>query len=215
SAPSAASWCSSAPAGKKRRRGDRFPAGLDRYFGGDRAAVGGRAVSDRWLDRYEALGLDAQVVIDELCSRYEAALQAGEAPSLEAYLREPSVTDSAALLAELVTLDVTYRRRRGECPSSNDYTGRFPAFAEVIAEVFEEDRSATPPVPPRRGPRLPAALPTIEGYQVRGELGQGGMGVVLAGRDEAVGRDVAVKVLLAEHQDRPELRRRFLAEGRI
>src|SRR5262249_43996337 len=37
----------------------------------------------------------------------------------------------------------------------------------------------------------------------------------LEGRDEEVGRGVAVKVLRAEHRDRPELRRRFLEEGRI
>src|SRR5262249_5662865 len=101
SAPSAASWCSSAPTGTKRRRRDRFGAGTDRHLLGARPAGGSRAVTDRWLDRYEALSLDAQIVIDELCSRYEASLRAGEAPSLEVYLQESSVTDPAALLAEL------------------------------------------------------------------------------------------------------------------
>src|SRR5262249_35606640 len=115
----------------------------------------------------------------------------------------------------LVTLDVTYRRRRGERPALSDYTGRFPAFAEVIEEVFAEDQTPTHLMAPPRLPRLPAALPTIAGHEVRGELGQGGMGVVLNGHDSAVGRAVAVKVLLAGHRDRPELRRRFLEEGRI
>src|SRR5262245_30494128 len=41
------------------------------------------------------------------------------------------------------------------------------------------------------------------------------MRVVLVGRDEEVGRAVAIKVLLDEHGDRSELRRRFLEEGRI
>jgi DNA-directed RNA polymerase specialized sigma24 family protein len=148
-------------------------------------------MTDRWLDRYEALSLDAQIVIDELCSRYEASLQAGEAPSLEAYLHESSVTDPAALLAELVAIDVTYRQRRGERPASRDYTGRFPAFAEVIAEVFAEDQSPTHIVSHPRVPGLPQALPAIAGHEVRGELGQGGMGVVLQGHDSAVGRAVA------------------------
>src|SRR5262249_35216556 len=142
-------------------------------------------------------------------------LQAGESPSLEVYLREPSVTDPTALLAELVTIDASYRRQRGERPEPSDYTGRFPAFAAVIAEAFAEAQPPTHIVSHPRRPGLPQALPTIAGYEVRGELGQGGMGVVLVGRDDEVGRDVAVKVLREEHRDRAELRRRFLEEGRI
>src|SRR5262245_39450905 len=98
-------------------------------------------MTDRWLDRYAALSLGAQSAIDQLCTRYEAALRAGAAPSLEAYLRDSGVAEPTTLLAELVTLDVTYRRRRGERPAVSDYTGRFPAFAAVIAEVFAEEQS--------------------------------------------------------------------------
>src|SRR5262249_1780493 len=106
-------------------------------------------------------------------------------------------------------------RRRGERPSLSDYVGRFPAFTEVIEEVFEEDQSPTHIVDYLQAPHLPAAPPTVAGYQVQGELGKGGMGVVLEGRDEEGGRGGAVKVLLEEHRDRPELRRRFIEEGRI
>src|SRR5262249_52380297 len=151
----------------------------------------------RWLDRYEALDLDAQIVIDRLCSRYEASLQAGEAPSLEVYLQEPSVTDPAVLLAEPVRIDLTYRRRCGGRPWLGDSPGRLPAFAAVIEEVFEQDQSPTHLMDHRRLGR-PGALPPVEGYQVQGELGKGGMGVVLHGRDGEVGRDVAVKVLREE-----------------
>jgi serine/threonine-protein kinase len=41
------------------------------------------------------------------------------------------------------------------------------------------------------------------------------MGVVYRGRDVAFGREVAVKLLLAEHLDNPVLRRRFITEARI
>src|SRR5262245_55463314 len=136
-------------------------------------------MTDRWLDRYDALALDAQVVIDRLCSRYESSLRVGEAPSLEAYLQESSVTDPAALLAELVRLDLAYRRRRGERPSLGDYAGRFPDFTEVIEEAFEEDQSPPRVVDSLQVPPLPATPPMVAGYQVRGELGKGGMGVVL------------------------------------
>ena len=41
------------------------------------------------------------------------------------------------------------------------------------------------------------------------------MGAVLKGRDPDLGRDLAVKVLLESHQDKPELVRRFVEEAQI
>ncbi|WP_445548587.1 serine/threonine-protein kinase, partial [Frankia sp. CiP1_Cm_nod1] len=56
-----------------------------------------------------------------------------------------------------------------------------------------------------------AALP---GYQVEGELGRGGYGLVLGGRHRLIGRNVAIKVLLDTAND-ADLRTRFLAEARV
>src|SRR5262245_39468715 len=42
-------------------------------------------------------------------------------------------------------------------------------------------------------------------YQLFGEIARGGMGAVLRGRDVDLGRDLAVKVLLEKHADRPEV----------
>jgi eukaryotic-like serine/threonine-protein kinase len=56
-----------------------------------------------------------------------------------------------------------------------------------------------------------AALP---GYQVEGDLGKGGYGLVLAGQHRLIGRKVAIKILL-DTSDDPELRTRFLAEARV
>src|SRR5262245_54629257 len=63
--------------------------------------------------------------------------------------------------------------------------------------------SAAGPVPPS-APGDPA-----DRYQWRGEIARGGMGAVLRGRDEDLGRDVAVKVLLEAHAGRPDLVHRF------
>jgi WD40 repeat protein len=52
-------------------------------------------------------------------------------------------------------------------------------------------------------------------YQLFGEIARGGMGAVLKGRDIDLGRDLAVKVLLEQHRDRPELVRRFVEEAQI
>src|SRR5262249_41422253 len=69
---------------------------------------------------------------------------------------------------------------------------------------------AMTPVPPDGGG------PTeVRRYQVLGEIGRGGMGAVLRGRDPELDRELAIKVLLEQHHDRPELERRFVAEARI
>ncbi len=51
--------------------------------------------------------------------------------------------------------------------------------------------------------------------QLLGEIARGGMGAVLKGRDPDLGRDLAVKVLLESHRDKPELIRRFIEEAQI
>ncbi len=51
--------------------------------------------------------------------------------------------------------------------------------------------------------------------QLLGEIARGGMGAVLKGRDNDLGRDLAVKVLLERHGDKPDLVRRFVEEAQI
>ncbi|HYH67553.1 MAG TPA: protein kinase [Urbifossiella sp.] len=62
----------------------------------------------------------------------------------------------------------------------------------------------------------PAGFPPHAGQcRLVGEIGRGGMGVVLRGRDPFFDRALAVKVLLARPADHPDLARRFLAEARL
>jgi serine/threonine-protein kinase len=62
---------------------------------------------------------------------------------------------------------------------------------------------------------MPPPEQTGDRYQLQGEIARGGMGAVLRGRDVDLGRDLAVKVLLAKHAHRPEVARRFLEEAQI
>jgi serine/threonine protein kinase/WD40 repeat protein/tetratricopeptide (TPR) repeat protein len=52
-------------------------------------------------------------------------------------------------------------------------------------------------------------------FQLQGEIARGGMGAILKGRDTDLGRDLAIKVLLDQHKDRPEVIQRFIEEAQI
>lgn len=55
---------------------------------------------------------------------------------------------------------------------------------------------------------------TLDAYRVEGTLGAGSMGEVFKGIDQGLNRRVAIKILSEKHRDSPELRQRFVREGR-
>lgn len=53
----------------------------------------------------------------------------------------------------------------------------------------------------------------IDGYEILGELGRGGMGVIYHARQDEPSREVALKVMLPKLASDPEMRRRFQTEA--
>jgi serine/threonine-protein kinase len=103
-----------------------------------------------------------------------------------------------------------------------------PASSSVLAEIAESiggiprvllrdtDVETDPgPILKPSSPEMPALSERPEKYQLFGEIARGGMGAVLRGRDVDLGRELAVKVLLETHKDKPELVRRFVEEAQI
>jgi len=166
--------------------------------------------------------------VDRACDRFEAEWLEGRRPRPEAYLGAVGESIRSALLRQLLLLDWDYRRRAGEHPRAADYEARFPADATLIGEVCRE---AIESVANTRGgaegssvtgvceaetvlsdPSLVAASGKFELVK---EVGHGGIGVVFRGRDRHLGRELAVKVLREAYRDKPEARRRLIAEARI
>jgi tetratricopeptide (TPR) repeat protein/tRNA A-37 threonylcarbamoyl transferase component Bud32 len=102
-----------------------------------------------------------------------------------------------------------------------------PAGGSVLQALFahmdhvprvhlrEPDVQTLPPIDHDPSVPLPFSQELPSRYQLVGEIARGGMGAVFKGRDVDLGRDVAVKIMLDEHQGRTELLRRFVEEAQI
>lgn len=78
----------------------------------------------------------------------------------------------------------------------------------------ESENEESKPIPKAQSVDLPDR--DADGrYQLQGEIARGGMGAILKGRDTDLGRELAIKVLLDSHKNKPEVVQRFIEEAQI
>jgi serine/threonine protein kinase len=162
--------------------------------------------------------------IEEVCDRFEAAWRTGGLPRIEDYLCETPEPERSALLGELLVLELAYRRRHGDRPTSEGYRRRFPEHGELIRSVgltSDQLGADSPPVPvpaeeDRALVQLSAVpLPTSIGkYRVVERLGQGGQAEVFrAVHPNLPGRDVVIK--WARHALPAPLQQKVIEEAQV
>src|SRR6266481_4090290 len=99
---------------------------------------------DPTLSEAQSQPLSEMLRIDEECLRFEAAWKAGECPRVEEYLSGSAEPRRTALLRELLPLELSYRRARGQLPSLAEYGSRFPEHLTLLAALFETQAQSAP-----------------------------------------------------------------------
>lgn len=134
----------------------------------------------------------------------------------------PAAADRDAQLAHLLA-ELTEELRSGRQPNLNEVIGRHPQFAVDLRELWPAVLLAEelgppiarqkPPAPSTPAPTPPSMPASFGDYEIRQELGRGGMGVVYRAWQKSVGRPVAVKMMLGGDLASPENLARFRAEA--
>src|SRR5262249_22178952 len=147
-------------------------------------------------------GLPPARLVEALRADQVQRWRRGERLRAEVYLNAfPDVREVDEDALVLIWGEALLRFEAGEAPQPGGYRARFPRHAEALTLQFQLQvhlQTIAEPTPfAACGPLSAPTLPEVQGYDVLGEIGRGGMGVVFRARQTALNRTVALKMILA------------------
>lgn len=88
-------------------------------------------------DSSRECSVELQLRIDQICDAFELRCQRNERPRIEDYLDE-TLGNVETQLAELVLVELVYRRKGGDTPTIDEYVTRFPNYNDVFKRLSDQ-----------------------------------------------------------------------------
>ena len=171
------------------------------------------------------MSLDEQ--IDQLCDKFEAAWTAGKQPKIRNVLAKIPAKHHAAVLEQLIPVEVECRIIAGQQTSASDYAEFGPSAVERATKAIEKVRATISSKAAEDFNRLTESQmldrfqkvsqpqttsPVIGPYKILQKIDEGGMGIVfMAEQTHPVRRRVALKLIKSDLNDQ-QIIVRFEAE---
>ncbi|MFO0797004.1 MAG: SUMF1/EgtB/PvdO family nonheme iron enzyme [Gemmataceae bacterium] len=166
--------------------------------------------------RAAAAGWSGADLADVLPRDQALRWRAGGRLPVEEYLAViPALAGQADVILDLIVNEVLLRGEVGDRPRAEEYQRRFPQQWPAVRPLIALGPTPGEADSPAAAPSEPPPPDRIGRYPIVAAISRGGFGVVYRGRDEALAREVAIKVPHPHRATTPEDARAFLAEAQV